>query len=94
MLKDNSEAFWLSSIRVDFFKKNADFKKNIFKDGNGEIDQSEMEEVFSKLCRIVNCEQQEVKIHLFAFDILFFFFLFFIDLLLISGGGCESRRLE
>ena len=69
-------------------------KKNMFKDGNGEIDQSEMEEVFSKLCRIVNCEQQEVKIHLFAFDILFFFFLFFIDLLLISGGGCESRRLE
>ena len=30
------------------------------KDGNGEIDQGEMEEVFSKLCRIVNCEQQEV----------------------------------
>ena len=25
-------------------------------DGNGEIDQEEMEEVFSKLCRIVNCE--------------------------------------
>ena len=34
--------------------------ENIFKDGNGEIDQLEMEEVFSKLCRIVNCEQQEV----------------------------------
>ena len=32
----------------------------ILQDGNGEIDQGEMEEVFSKLCRIVNCEQLEV----------------------------------
>ena len=54
--------------------------KNAFetKDGNGEIDQGEMEEVFSKLCRIVNCEQQEV-------DINFLSLLF--NLLLNSGGG-------
>ena len=55
------------------------------KDGNGEIDQGEMEEVFSKLCRIVNCEQQEVDIN---------FFLHLFDLLFNSGRGSESRRVK
>ena len=54
------------------------------KDGNGEIDQGEMEEVFSKLCRIVNSEQQEVDIN---FSHLF-------DLLFNSGRGSESRRVK
>ena len=55
------------------------------KDGNGEIDQGEMEEVFSKLCRIVNCEQQEVEIN---------FFSFFFDPLLNSGRGREPWRVK
>ena len=46
------------------------------KDGNGEIDQGEMEEVFSKLCRIVNCEQQEVSINFF--DLLLVFVIVFV----------------
>ena len=50
------------------------------KDGNGEIDQGEMEEVFSKLCRIVNNEQQEVDINFFLFD------------LLLNSGRCISEQ--
>ena len=53
------------------------------KDGNGEIDQGEMEEVFSKLCRIVNNEQQEVDINFFLFD-----------LLLNSGGGISEQQVQ
>ena len=66
ILKQGREGWVVNSQMFLFFRvslallKNATKQKNTVKDGNGEIDQGEMEEVFSKLCRIVNCEQQEV----------------------------------